>query len=124
MLNKAPKQLVLKTEANEIPAGNVTIRQYFPQILPTLDLSSALITGTHPEKGGWLRNNGVDEMYFVISGTGRLLFGDGTCLELIPESAALIRKTTKFRVEEAKNLYMVVVTSPAWSPEQYEHLVE
>lgn len=123
-MDKEPKLLVLKTEANEISAGKAIIRQYFPQVLPTLDLSTVVIKGTHPEDGGWLRNNIVDEMYFVISGTGRLLLGDGTCLDLIPESAALIHKGTKFRVEDAKDLYIVVITSPAWNIEQYEHLQE
>ena len=122
-MNLPAGKVISKEKSNEIRIGKTVIREYFKEVIPNIGLITTCIEGVLPaEPDYWIRNNEVDELYFVISGEGKLLFDDGSEYALEPNSAALIPKKSKFRVEGAKSLYIVVPTSPAWSEAQHELL--
>ena len=93
------------------------ITEYFTDECPNLGLAVAQIDGEYP-KDKWACNQGVDEMYYVMQGNGNIIFeGQGTW-ELVPGTAVLIPKGTRFYVKGSVKL--VVPTSPAWTREQHK----
>lgn len=115
-------RLVKKDEANEKSFDGTVVKEYFLQTVPNLGLATATINGTYPpeKQGAWSVNEKIDEMYYVLEGTAKIIFQDGDILELEPESAAHIPLGLKYRVEEARGLRVVVSTGPAWSADQHK----
>ncbi len=116
------KRLVSIQETNEISVGDTVIREYFSQSVPNLGLAVATINGTYPaaKVGNWALNVRIDEMFYVLDGTAKIIYQDGETIELKPESAAHIPLGIKYRVEEARGLRVVVSTGPAWSSDQHK----
>jgi len=83
------------------------------------DLAEATINGRYPETGFGL-NHKSDMMIYVVSGSGVLAQAE-LGLELYPQNAATIDKGTPYYFE-GKNLRILIVCSPAWSPAQYEQV--
>lgn len=84
--------------------------------LPNLDLAVAEIKGDYPQKG-WVRNTQVDMTYFVIEGKGEFYF-ENERHEIEAGDLVMIEKSRWYRVKG--NFKAVMVSSPAWSPDQYE----
>jgi mannose-6-phosphate isomerase-like protein (cupin superfamily) len=118
----AKKRIVRKHEASEKNVGGTVVRTYFLQTVPNLGLATATINGTYPpeNEGTWAVNEGVDEMYYVLEGTGKIIYEDGDSIRLEPESAVHNPRGLKYRVEEARGLRVVVPTGPAWSADQHK----
>jgi mannose-6-phosphate isomerase-like protein (cupin superfamily) len=118
----AEKRIVRKHEASEKNVGATVVRTYFLETVPNLGLATAAITGTYPpeNEGTWAVNERVDEMYYVIEGSGKLIYQDRDTIQLEPESAVHIPRGLKYRLEEARGLRVVVPTGPAWSADQHK----
>lgn len=116
------KRLIRKKEAQEVAVDDTVVQEYFSQTVPNLGLSTATMNGTYPpeHKGVWALNEHVDEMFYVLAGTAKIIFQDGETIELEPESAAHMPLGLKYRVEDAQGLRVVVATGPAWSPGQHK----
>ncbi len=116
------KRLVKEDEANVIDKlKNVTIKEYFPQITPNLGLATSIMKGNYPpeDEGIWTVNEKVDEMFYVLDGSAKIVYQDGEEINLVPKSAAYLPCGLKYRVE-TQDLHVVVPTGPAWSPEQHK----
>jgi len=102
--------------------GDTVVRTYFLDTVPNLGLATATINGTYPpkNKGTWVINERVDEMYYVLEGTGTIIYQGGDTIQLELESAVCIPRGLKYRVEEARGLRVVVPTGPAWSADQHK----
>ena len=113
-------RIVRKHEASEKNVGDTAVRTYFLDEVPNLGLATATINGNYPprEEATWALNERVDEMFYVLEGTGKLVYQDGDTIELEAESAAYMPRGLKYRVEEARGLRVVVPTGPAWSADQ------
>ena len=118
----AQRRIVRKHEASEKGVGDTVVREYFVQIVPNLGLATATVNGTYPpeNEGNWAINERVDEMYYVLGGAGKIIYQDGDTIQLEPESAAYIPRGLKYRVEEARDLRVVIPTGPAWSADQHK----
>ncbi len=112
--------MIVKKEAAKVKenAPGTRVWEYFTTELSSLGLAVAEINGVYPPKEKWVCNTSVDEMYYVIGGTGYITFEGKQPSHIEEGDAVLIAKNTKFRVE-GKNLKIVVPTSPAWYPEQH-----
>jgi len=93
---------------------NCVVREYGGT--PNLDLAVAEISGKYPEDG-WARNREVDMTYYVIGGGGKFYFEEES-YDLHKGDLVMVEKGKWYRVEG--NLEIVMASSPAWSPEQYE----
>jgi len=75
------------------------------------------ITGRFPDRGRAI-NNKCDEMYYVVSGTGKAIIEDKE-FQLGYEDVLQIKAGNKYFIE-GQELVIVVATSPEWQPEQAE----
>jgi mannose-6-phosphate isomerase-like protein (cupin superfamily) len=85
------------------------------------NLSSATVklNGRYPKKGQ-TRNNGVDEMYYIISGSG--VFGmDGKESEIQVGDVVFIPKGREYSLY-ADNVELISISSPKWTDSQKEFL--
>jgi mannose-6-phosphate isomerase-like protein (cupin superfamily) len=116
------KRIVLKGEASEKKVGGSVVREYFMQQVPNLGLATALIEGVYPPEGEgtWSINERVDEMHYVVDGTARIVYKDGLTFKIEPQSAVYIPRSVKYRLEDAKDLRIVIATGPAWSADQHK----
>ena len=112
------KRLIRKNEVQEIAVDGTLVQEYFSQIIPNLGLSTATMNGTYPpkHKGAWAHNEGVDEMFYVLAGTGKIIFQDGETIELEPESAAYMPLGLKYH--QCQNR---AETDIVGSVEEYKH---
>ena len=78
------------------------------------------ITGRFPDRGV-IVNKECDEIYYVISGNGKVFIEDEQ-FELKEEVVLWIKAGKKYYVE-GNELVMVVATSPEWYDEQTEIFV-
>lgn len=83
-----------------------------------LDCSVIEIKGRYPERG-LCRNTKVDELIFVKSGTGRLVF-DNEVFDLKQDDAVLIHKNDWYFWSGETDASLLVVCTPAWSEDQVE----
>jgi mannose-6-phosphate isomerase-like protein (cupin superfamily) len=81
--------------------------------------ASALINGRYPDKGS-VKNSACEEGYYVLSGTGVIHSEKGDFM---------IKKGDLYHFEkeevywvEGKNLSIVLVNSPPWSPDQHHQV--
>ena len=120
------KRIVFKGEAEEKEVGGSVVREYFVEQVPNLGLATALIRGTYPPEGEgtWAINEGVDEMYYVIDGTAKIVCKDGITINVEPQSAVHIPRSLKYRLEDAKDLRIVIATGPAWSADQHKWSID
>ena len=120
------RRIVRKHEASQVAISGTVVREYFSQTVPNLGLATATIEGTYPpkNKGTWAINERVDEMFYVLEGTGKIVYQDDVTIELEPESTVHFPCGMKYRVDEARNLRVVVATGPAWSLDQHKWLTE
>lgn len=116
------KKIVHKHEASQKNVGSTIVRTYFLDTVPNLGLATATINGTYPPEnsGTWALNERVDEMYYVLEGTAKIIYQDGDTIQVEPESAVYMPRGLKYRVEEARGLRVVVPTGPAWSADQHK----
>jgi mannose-6-phosphate isomerase-like protein (cupin superfamily) len=108
---------VRKHEATDVNVGDNVIKKYFSEIVPDLGLATALINDFYPpsREEKWAINERVGEMYYVLEGTGKIIFQDGQTIDLDPECAVYITRGVKYRVEKARGLKIVVPTGHSWS---------
>jgi len=116
------KRMVRRREASEKTVGDTVVRTYFLKEVSKLGLASATMKRVYPPEpmGTWVVNERVEEMWYVIEGTGKIIYQDGHTFQLEPESAVYIPRGLKYRVEDARGLRLVVATGPAWSVDQHE----
>jgi len=114
------RRLVRRQDALKKTVGDATICEYFGQDVPTLGLATATLSGTFPptSDAAWTVNETVDEMYFVLEGTGTIVYSDGESVDLEPGAAAHMPRGIRYRVTAARELRIVVATGPAWSAQQ------
>ncbi|MBU0648329.1 cupin domain-containing protein [Patescibacteria group bacterium] len=79
-------------------------------------VASALINGRYP-KEGWVVNKKIEEVYYIESGKGRVMFEDEECV-VKKGDMVYLAKGKKYWVRGDK-LRLVVVTAPPWYKEQY-----
>jgi hypothetical protein len=115
------KRLVRKDEANSDEISGIVVNEYFSGDVPSLGLAVASIEDSYPPrgKGYWAMNALVEEMYYVLEGTGTAVFGDGTKYRLVEDAAVYFPCGMKYRIEDAKGLRVVVTTGPAWTRDQH-----
>ena len=115
--------MIVKKEAAKMKVNTPGTRvwEYFTNELTSLGLAVAEIDGFYPSKEKWATNTDVDEMYYVMGGSGRITFEGKEPAKIEPGDAVLIPKSVKFRVE-GNALKIVVPTSPAWYAEQHKYI--
>lgn len=67
-------------------------------------------------------NEQVDEMYYVLQGEGTIVYEDGCTITLKKDSAAYIPRGLKFRVENARDLEVVIPTGPACFERHHKYI--
>jgi mannose-6-phosphate isomerase-like protein (cupin superfamily) len=85
---------------------------------PDIDIAIVSLNGKYPEEG-WVVNEQVKELLYVISGSGRLTTKDKT-VDLNPGDQVLVDKGELFRYETADKLVVVAACTPAWTPQQHK----
>jgi len=116
-------RLVQKDQARENAVGETVVMEYFTRAqVPNVGLATAVIKGAHPpeDKGSWAVNKRVDEIFYVIDGTATIVYKDGVAFEVGKQSAVYLPLGKKYRIEDAKDLRIVIATGPAWFPDQHE----
>jgi|GEM_PF-3483576 len=117
----ANRFVIHKAEAEKKTINQTTVEEYFTTQAPQLGLAVAEIDGFYPAADKWARNKSVEEMYFVVSGKGKVtLEGKGT-FEIGTNDGVWMPKGVKYRVEGHK-LRIVIPTGPTWTKEQHEWL--
>lgn len=106
--------LVKKRDAEVFQKPTAIVLEYGGT--PNLDLAVVEIKDRYPEKG-WARNTKVEMTYFVIEGKGKFYLEDEV-FSLDIGDLVMIEKGKWYRVEG--KMEVVMVSSPAWSPGQYE----
>jgi mannose-6-phosphate isomerase-like protein (cupin superfamily) len=116
------KRIVQKDEASEKTVGSIVVRTYFLDISRHPGLATATINGPYPSKNKRtsVTNLRVEEIWRVIEGTGTIKYEDGERFQFGPESGVYIPHGLRYRVEEARDLRVVVSTGPAWSADQHK----
>jgi len=109
---------VAKSKATIYKKPSCVVREYGG--VSNLDLGVAEINGKYPMVG-WARNKEVDMTYFVIEGKGKFWLEDEV-YQIEKEDFVLIERGRWYRCEG--DLKVVMVSSPAWSPGQYEEREE
>ncbi len=110
--------LVKKQKAQVFKKPTCTVFEYGGT--KNLDLAIVDIKGGYPEKG-WAKNEKVDMTYFVLKGGGKFYLGD-EIFEISVGDLVMIEKGKWYQVEG--DMRVVMASSPAWSPGQYEEKKE
>lgn len=87
---------------------------------PDIDIAIATVNGRYPQEG-FVVNEEVKELLYVISGQGKLVTKNGSA-ELSQGDQVLIEKNELFRYEDAKGLVVIAACTPAWKPEQHKEV--
>ncbi|MDA3837223.1 MAG: hypothetical protein PF542_06400 [Nanoarchaeota archaeon] len=82
-----------------------------------LGCATALISGRYPDSGRSV-NLECDEIYLCISGSG-IIHSDKGDFEISQGDLYFFEKNEKYWVD-GTNLFVVLVNSPKWSPEQHK----
>lgn len=110
---------IKRIPGEEVSNGPTCTVTEYGKIGDNADLAEAMINGRYPEAGFGL-NRESDMMIYVVSGSGAVV-QEGTGFEIHPQQAVSIDKGTKYYFE-GNNLRILMISSPPWSPEQYEHI--
>lgn len=95
-----------------------TVWEYeYPSTL--FSFATALINGRYPDKQQ-VTNLKCEEIYYVLSGSGVVHseFGD---FKIEQGDLYFFKKGEKYWVE-GKNLFLVLVNAPKWTPEQHKNI--
>ncbi|MBL7160584.1 MAG: hypothetical protein ISS93_01895 [Candidatus Aenigmarchaeota archaeon] len=111
--------LIKKSESGKIEnSKDCTVWEYqYPSEL--FSFATALIDGRYPDSGS-VTNTQCEEIYYAVSGSGVVHseFGD---FELGKGDLYYFKKGEKYWVE-GKNLFLVLVNAPKWTPEQHKRV--
>lgn len=83
-----------------------------------LQISAARIRGRHP-KAGWARNKACFMAYYVVRGEGEVNI-EGRASKINKGDVVIFKPGEKYFVKG--DLDLVIPSSPAWTPEQYEEI--
>ena len=113
---------VPEKQVGDNSVGITIVKEYFSQVTPNLGLATATINGKYPpdKASVWAINEQVDEIYYVLEGTAKIIYQDGDEFEMKPGYAAYIPCGLKYRVEKANGLRVAISTGPAWLPDQHK----
>ena len=91
----------------------------YPDASKDLGIAVSELNGRVPDEGR-MKNNVVHEVYYVLSGSAKVFMGD-KIFEISEGDVLHIDAGREYHVE-ADNLKLVIPTSPAFYPEQWENV--
>ena len=86
----------------------------------SLGVAVSELNGRIPDNG-LMKNNVCHEVYYVLSGSAKVYVDDKSCI--INEGDVLHINIGQEYYLEADNLKLVISTSPAFYPEQWENII-
>jgi hypothetical protein len=113
-------------ERNKVDTPSLTVEQGFTVDGETMDTARAIIRGSYPPEG-YNRNNTSSMIIYPRSGFGKIVLRIAKkdfMIEFKPdEPIAIPRKTAYFySADPGEAIVFDMASSPAWKPEQYEHI--
>ncbi len=110
---------VPKSQAKKVDIGAGDVLEYNLGD-PDIDGAVATLNGNYPASG-FVVNEDVKELLYVISGRGKLITRDES-VELNQGDEALIEKGELFRYEDCEELVLLAACTPAWTAEQHKEV--
>jgi mannose-6-phosphate isomerase-like protein (cupin superfamily) len=109
--------LIKKSQSKKIEnSKNCTVWEYeYPSDLSSF--ATALINGRYPDKKR-VTNLECEETYYVVSGSG-VVHSDFGDFKIGQGDLYFFKKAEKYWVD-GKNLVLVLVNAPKWTPEQHK----
>jgi len=111
-------EYVPQSKAQQFENGTVTSWEY-EMHNAQLNVAPISIKGRYPESG-YTSNAVSDSIIHVVSGAGILALNNGTTVELAANDQVHLAVYDAYYFEG--NLDIIYAASPAWTPEQTEHI--
>jgi len=111
--------LVKASQSNKIANSDTCIVWEYAFASELLSFCTAYINGRYPDDGR-VSNSECEEIYFVTAGSGTIHSELGD-FEIATGDLYHFKKGEKYWTE-GKELRLVLVNSPKWSPSQHQHL--
>lgn len=111
--------LIKKSQSKKVKNSKNCIVREYEYSSKLFSFATALIKGRYPDKRR-VTNLECEEIYYVISGSGVIHseFGD---FKIKKGDLYFFSKGEKYWVE-GKNLFLVVVNAPRWTPKQHRNI--